>query len=76
MIKVGKELGLKPFEQVKDIHIDHVLFSVENDLLTPTFKLKRIQAKERYLSTLTDLTAKVQKKEDEKEKKQNLAGEK
>jgi len=76
MLKVGKELGLKSFEQVKDIHLDHSLFSVENNLLTPTFKLKRAQVKELYQPQITELTDKVQKSEEEKEKKQNLAEEK
>ena len=37
----AKEAKLKGFEIVKAIHVDADLFSVENDLLTPTFKSKR-----------------------------------
>jgi len=48
MIKTGKQLGLKSFEQVKAIYLDSRVFTVENNLLTPTFKLKRPQAKEYY----------------------------
>mmetsp|Transcript_10719 Transcript_10719/g.29535 ORF Transcript_10719/g.29535 Transcript_10719/m.29535 type:complete len:686 (+) Transcript_10719:30-2087(+) len=40
--------GLHGFETVKAIHVDHMPFSVENDLLTPTFKLKRQQASKYY----------------------------
>ena len=76
MIKVGKELGLKSFEQVKDIHIEISPFSVENNLLTPTFKLKRVQVKEQYLPVLTELIDAVQKIEDEKERQTNVAEEK
>jgi len=76
MLKVGKELGLKSFEQVKDIHIDDVPFSIENNLLTPTFKLKRPQAKEHYQAQIDQLIEVVQKAETEKEKKQHQEEEK
>jgi long-chain acyl-CoA synthetase len=39
---------LKGFEVVKSIYLDHQLFSVENGLFTPTFKLKRHEAKIKY----------------------------
>lgn len=41
MIQLGREAGLKSFEQVKDLYIHTELFSVENGLLTPTLKAKR-----------------------------------
>lgn len=37
----GRAGGLKSFEFAKKVHLSHELFSVENDLTTPTFKLKR-----------------------------------
>ena len=37
----GKANDLKGFENVRSIHLESSPFSVENDLLTPTFKLKR-----------------------------------
>ena len=46
--KVGKANGLHGFEIPKAIHLDSELFSVANGLLTPTFKLKRQQAREKY----------------------------
>ena len=48
MIQTGREAGLKGFEQVRAITLCDELFSVENNLITPTFKLKRPQAKERF----------------------------
>ncbi|XP_005520795.1 PREDICTED: long-chain-fatty-acid--CoA ligase 5 [Pseudopodoces humilis] len=41
MIRLGREAGLKSFEQVKDLYLHTELFSVENGLLTPTLKAKR-----------------------------------
>ncbi|KAM6346916.1 long-chain-fatty-acid--CoA ligase 5 [Alca torda] len=41
MLRLGKEAGLKSFEQVKDLYIHTEMFSVENGLLTPTLKAKR-----------------------------------
>jgi long-chain acyl-CoA synthetase len=48
MVAVGKEAGLKGFEQVKAVHLHPELFSVENGLFTPTFKLKRPQARQAF----------------------------
>lgn len=44
----GKANGLKGFETPKNIYIESELFSVENNLLTPTFKLKRQIAAKHY----------------------------
>ncbi|NWS67864.1 ACSL5 ligase, partial [Crotophaga sulcirostris] len=41
MTRLGREAGLKSFEQVKDLYIHTEMFSVENGLLTPTLKAKR-----------------------------------
>ncbi|NWU82365.1 ACSL5 ligase, partial [Onychorhynchus coronatus] len=41
MIRLGRQAGLKSFEQVKDLYIHTEMFSVENGLLTPTLKAKR-----------------------------------
>lgn len=46
MTTEGKKGGLFSFEQVKDITLCHESFSVENGLLTPTFKSKRPVLKE------------------------------
>jgi Lon protease-like protein len=48
---------LKGFEMVKDIRLEATLFSVENDLLTPTFKLKRNVAKQRYQALIDEMYA-------------------
>lgn len=41
LTRLGKEGGLKSFEQVKAIGIHTEMFSIENGLLTPTLKAKR-----------------------------------
>ncbi|NWV03068.1 ACSL5 ligase, partial [Ptilonorhynchus violaceus] len=41
MTRLGREAGLKSFEQVKDLYLHKELFTVENGLLTPTLKAKR-----------------------------------
>lgn len=40
--------GLKGFEIAKRVHLDTEQFSVENDCMTPSFKLKRPQLKKKY----------------------------
>ena len=52
MNKAANEAKLKGFERAKRIHLHGELFSVENGLMTPTFKLKRPQAKEAFLSVI------------------------
>lgn len=44
----GKANDLKGFEQMRAVHISSEEFSVDNDLLTPTFKLKREAAAKVY----------------------------
>ena len=59
--KTGKDAKLKGFEIVKAIHLDSVQFSVETDLLTPTFKLKRPQLLKHYQSKVDALYAGLKK---------------
>jgi len=39
------------------IYIEPEPFSIENNILTPTYKLKRHAAKEKYLQVIADLYA-------------------
>ena len=43
LTKTGRVGKLKGFEVAKAVHLTHEPFSVEDDLLTPTFKMKRPQ---------------------------------
>jgi long-chain acyl-CoA synthetase len=59
MTKDGKAAKLRGFEFVKAIHLEPTPFSIENDLLTPTFKLKRPQLKNHYTQTIADMYTEV-----------------
>lgn len=52
---VGKRDGLNSLEIPKAIKLCHEPFSVENDILTPTFKLKRPQAKNQFMEDILDM---------------------
>ncbi|KAJ8022903.1 Long-chain-fatty-acid--CoA ligase 1 [Holothuria leucospilota] len=53
----GKKGGLKSFEQVKDIFIFEEPFSVDNGLMTPTFKIKRPALKKKFQKEIQDMYA-------------------
>ncbi|NXA72040.1 ACSL5 ligase, partial [Thryothorus ludovicianus] len=60
MIRLGREAGLKSFEQVKDLYIHTELFSVENGLLTPTLKAKRGDLVKFFQKEIEDLYSSAQ----------------
>jgi long-chain acyl-CoA synthetase len=39
----GKAAKLLGFEEVKAVHLETEPFSIDNDLMTPKFSLKRVQ---------------------------------
>jgi len=55
MTKVGKANKMLGFEFVSTITLVPDAFSVDNDLLTPTFKLKRPQAKKAFQAQLDEM---------------------
>ncbi|NXK54924.1 ACSL1 ligase, partial [Chauna torquata] len=57
MVKIGKEAGLKSFEQVKEIIMHTEMFSVENGLLTPTLKARRPELRKYFQSQINELYA-------------------
>jgi long-chain acyl-CoA synthetase len=48
MSDLAKENHLTSLEKIKLIHLVREPFTVDNDLMTPTFKIKRNIAKERF----------------------------
>ncbi|KAK6313131.1 hypothetical protein J4Q44_G00164780 [Coregonus suidteri] len=55
MTAVGKEAGLKSFEQVKDLHLHPEMFSVSNGLLTPTLKTRRVDIHRVFQEQITNM---------------------
>ena len=56
----GRSAGLKGFEIVKRVHLSPEAFSTDNDLLTPSFKLKRPQLKKRFADEIKAMYSTLQ----------------
>jgi long-chain acyl-CoA synthetase len=65
----AKASGLKGFELCRRITLIATPFSVENDILTPTFKLKRNVAKRVYQAQIDAMYAELDQEEAEAKKK-------
>lgn len=61
MTQTAKAEKLKGFEIVKAIKLSPEPFSIEDDLLTPTFKLKRPQLQKKFQADLDALYASLKK---------------
>ncbi|KNE67637.1 hypothetical protein AMAG_12091 [Allomyces macrogynus ATCC 38327] len=59
LVAHGKKYKLNGFEQVRAIYLEADPFTVENTLLTPTFKLRRPNAKEYYQVQINDMYAQL-----------------
>ncbi|KAG7480745.1 hypothetical protein MATL_G00059440 [Megalops atlanticus] len=59
MIAVGKEAGLKSFEQVKDLYLHPEVFSVSNGLLTPTLKSRRVDIRRVFQEQISQMYSKT-----------------
>jgi len=57
--RLAKKYGMAGFEVPKAIYLESELFSAENGLLTPTFKLKRRESKEKYKDIINGLYTKI-----------------
>ena len=55
--KISKDAGLHGFETPKEIYIEHNMFSPENDLVTPTFKVKRDKLRVFYEKQISGMYA-------------------
>ncbi|ROL41111.1 Long-chain-fatty-acid--CoA ligase 1 [Anabarilius grahami] len=59
IVKLGKESGLKSFEQVKDIALHTEMFSIQNGLLTPTLKAKRADLRNYFRKQIDELYSNI-----------------
>uniref|UniRef100_A0AAR2K2S1 Long-chain-fatty-acid--CoA ligase n=1 Tax=Pygocentrus nattereri TaxID=42514 RepID=A0AAR2K2S1_PYGNA len=59
IVKIGKESGLRSFEQVKDIALYAELFSIQNGLLTPTLKAKRTELRNHFRQQIDQLYSNI-----------------
>ncbi|CAN2388672.1 medium-chain fatty acid-CoA ligase activity [Pristimantis euphronides] len=57
LLRLGKEAGLKTFEQVKDIVLHPDMFTIQNGLLTPTLKAKRPELRKYFQAQIEELYA-------------------
>jgi long-chain acyl-CoA synthetase len=59
MIREGKKRGLMSYEQVKVIEFIKEPFTIENGLLTPTFKSRRFAIEKKYKELFPNLYKKI-----------------
>jgi len=59
MQEEGRAAGLKGFEQVAAVYLTPEQFSVENGLMTPTFKVKRPQAQAAFQEKIQDMYSRI-----------------
>lgn len=49
------KVKLAGFERIKKLYLHHELFSVDNELLTPTFKLRRGDAQKMFIKQIEQM---------------------
>ncbi|KAL8565051.1 hypothetical protein ACOMHN_003427 [Nucella lapillus] len=59
LAELGKKSGLSSLEIVKDLYVQPELFSVENGLLTPTFKAKRQELAKYFRPQIEEMYSKL-----------------
>lgn len=67
--RVAKEQKLNGYEYIKAFYLEKDQFTIEKDLLTPTFKLKRHQARIYYTKQIETLYKKIEESETVKKSK-------
>jgi long-chain acyl-CoA synthetase len=62
LTRVGKAAGLRAFELPRALILDAAPWTVEEGLITPTFKLKRPQLRAKYAAAIADAYAGVERR--------------
>jgi len=57
--RLSKEAKLNGFEMIKDIHIEGELMTIENGLLTPSMKMKRVDVAKRFQNEIASMYGKI-----------------
>ncbi|KAL1894574.1 medium-chain fatty acid-CoA ligase faa2 [Sporothrix stenoceras] len=65
---IGKKHKFNGFEKIRNVYLDLEPFTVENELLTPTLKLKRPQAARAFRKELDQMYAELREQESSKAK--------
>jgi len=60
--QIGKANKLSSLERPRDIYVTAEAFSVENDILTPTYKLKRNKGRDAYKTQIDAMYADLTKR--------------
>ena len=60
--RLGKEKKLSGLEKPKDVYVSFEPFSIENNILTPTFKLKRNVGREVFKNQIDYMYSELTKK--------------
>ena len=53
----AKECNFTSLEKIKKVHLTQTMFTVDNELITPTFKIKRNNAKNTFIEQINALYA-------------------
>jgi long-chain acyl-CoA synthetase len=59
--KTAKDAKLKGFEMIRNVSFDPDGFTIENELMTPSMKLKRPQLKKKFEKVLDDMYAEMKR---------------
>ncbi|KAI7283964.1 acetyl-CoA synthetase-like protein [Hortaea werneckii] len=59
LMKVGKKAKFNSYENVRNVRLMLEPFSIENELLTPTLKLKRPQTAKKYRDVIDEMYAEI-----------------
>ena len=57
--RLGKQAGLMYYEQIRNIYLHPEMFTIDNELATPTMKIKRLAVREYFKNEIVNLYAEI-----------------